>query len=139
MVILALAAPVILVLGGLLAQATPPPTAAAIPPGVWELVALSPEGGEAVTIADPSRYSLQFLPDGTLQAQVDCNRGRGGYTAAAGALSITPLATTRMHCGPGSHDTAFLSLLTAATAYQIDAEGFLLLTGDAGTLRLRAA
>ena len=47
-----------------------------------------------MTIADPSRYTVQFLPDGRLLARLDCNHGRGGYTAAEGVLALTPLAVT---------------------------------------------
>ena len=45
-----------------------------------------------MTIADPSRYTVQFLPEGRLLARLDCNQGRGGYTAAEGVLTLTPLA-----------------------------------------------
>lgn len=139
MVLLALTASLVMFLGGVLAQATPPPDAAAIPPGVWRLVAFTPANGEAVTVADPSRYTLEFLPDGELAAQVDCNRGRGGYTAMDGVLTVTPMATTKMYCGSASHDAVFRQLLTAATSYQIDGDGALVLSGSAGTLRLRLA
>ena len=136
MVILALTVALLTVVGGVLAQATPPQDAA-IPPGVWQLVAFTPANGETVPIADPSRYTLQFLPEGELAAQVDCNRGRGSYTAGAGAFTVTPLATTRMYCGDASHDAEFLQLLASATSYQIDGEGALILSGSAGMLRLR--
>ncbi|HET7093342.1 MAG TPA: META domain-containing protein, partial [Thermomicrobiales bacterium] len=85
-------------------HATPPPGRQAIPSVVWELTALTgPDGGQ-VTIDDPSRYTAQFLPDGTLVAQFDCNQGGGSYTAAGGALTIVGLRSTMMACEPGSRD-----------------------------------
>jgi heat shock protein HslJ len=122
-----------------LAQATPMPSEPAIPPIVWELVAYAANGGEPVAIDDPARYTLQFLPNGELLARLDCNQGRGGYTAVDGVLSVTPLAATRAACPPGSHDTDFLRLLLAATSYGFDADGLLLLSGDQGVLTLRPA
>ena len=92
-----------------------------------------------MAIADPTRYTLQFLAEGELLAGVDCNPGHGGYTAADGVLTVTPMATTRMACAPGSHDTVFLSLLLAATAFRFDADGRLRLSGDMGELHLRPA
>jgi para-nitrobenzyl esterase len=109
----------------------------AIPPVVWELVELTELGGAPVAIADPSRYRLQFLPEGELIARLDCNRGRGSYIAADGVLTVTPLAITRMLCPPDSHDATFRRLLHATTSYGFDADGFLLLSGDEGVLRLR--
>ena len=122
-----------------LAQATPTPSDAAIPPVVWELVEYTERGGEPVAIDDPTRYTLQFLAEGELLARVDCNQGHGGYTAADGVLTVTPMATTRMACPPGSVDTVFLRLLLAATAFGFDADGRLRLRGDMGELHLRPA
>ena len=40
-------------------------------------------GSCPVTIPDPWRYTVQFLPEGRLLTRLDCNQGSGGYTAAA--------------------------------------------------------
>jgi heat shock protein HslJ len=122
-----------------LAQATPTPSDSAIPAVVWELVEYAESGGEPVAIDDPMRYTLQFLAEGELLARVDCNQGQSGYTAADGVLTVTPMATTRMACAPGSQDTVFLRLLLATTAYEFDADGLLRLSGDMGELHLRPA
>jgi len=120
-------------------EATPPPAASAIPPVVWELVAYTDSGGEPVAIDDPARYTLQFMPEGELLALLDCNRGRGTYTAADGILTISPMASTRAACPPDSHDLDFQRLLSTATRFAFDANGCLLLSGDQGELRLRPA
>ena len=121
------------------AQVTSPEPEPAIPAVVWELVAFTESNGAPVTIADPSRYTVQFLPDGEVVAQLDCNQGRGGYTAAGGVLTMTPMAATRMMCPPDSYDLPFQRLLLQATAYWIDPEsGDLWLRGDAGELQFRS-
>ena len=139
MLIVNLATHVPLGFGVLVAQATPASGEGVIPPVTWELVELTELGGASVAIDDPSRYTLLFLPGGELVARVDCNRGRGSYVAADGTLTVTPLGTTRMRCPPDSQDAAFRRLLHAATSYGFDTDGFLLLSGDAGVLRLRPA
>lgn len=121
------------------AQATPTPTEPDLSSGVWELVAYSESESEPVEIDDPARYTLEFLPEGDLVARIDCNRGRGDYTAMDGALTVTQLATTRMACPPGSRDTVFLRLLLAATGYEFDLDDALRLRGDQGVLYLRLA
>jgi putative lipoprotein len=110
-----------------------------IPPVIWELVGYIATGVAPVAVADPARYTLQFLPGGRLLARLDCNQGSGGYTAADGALALTPMATTLKRCLPGSHDADFGRLLHAATSYRFDPEGFLLLRGADGVLRLQPA
>jgi heat shock protein HslJ len=92
-----------------------------------------------VTIADPSRSTLQFLPDGRLLARLDCHHGHGRYTAAAGVLALTPLAVTTAMCPPDSEDTRIQTILERATSYAFDPDGLLLLHGDNGSLHLRPA
>src|SRR5689334_5483828 len=62
-----------------LAPATPTATASSIPPVVWELVSLTGANGFHVDIADSSRYTLQFLPEGRMAAKLDCNQGSAGF------------------------------------------------------------
>src|SRR4051794_6746027 len=87
MVFFALAS-LLLVPSAVAGPATPTATASGIPPVIWELVSFRETDRTPVTIADPSRYTVQFLPDGRLLARLDCNQGRGGYTAAAGVLAL---------------------------------------------------
>jgi heat shock protein HslJ len=128
-----------LLIPGLLAVRAPAvPDATAIPPVIWELVRFSEPDRAPVTIADPWRYTVQFLPEGRLLARLDCNQGRGGYTAAAGVLALTPLAVSEALCPPDSSDTTFQRLLTRATSYRFDPEvGALLLRGEDGVIQLQ--
>ncbi len=54
--------------------------------------------------SDPSRYTLRFDADGTVQLRLDCNRARGTWSArpaadsGSGSLRFGPLATTRALC-----------------------------------------
>jgi PKD repeat protein len=52
--------------------------------------------------SDPSRYTLQLMPDGSAAAQVDCNRAMGSYTLSGNQLSLSFLVTTLAACPPGS-------------------------------------
>src|SRR5947208_692682 len=50
--------------------------------------------GERIVPDVPERYTIEFQPDGRVQARADCNRGGAGYTAGSDrSLSITPVAT----------------------------------------------
>ena len=122
-----------------LAQGTPTPADSGIPPVLWELVSYTERDGEPVEIVDPTRYTLQFQPDGQLLAQFDCNHGSGQFTASDGVLTISSVTTTLILCPTDSQVAPFRILLDAATSYEIDAEGDLILRGDAGDLRFRPA
>ena len=120
-----------------LRQATPTPETGEIPPVLWELTAMTPAGGEETAIADPTRYNVQFLPDDKLAAKLDCNRGAGGYTIEDGVLTIGQMATTMALCEPDSQANDYQLILQAVTAYEFDADGNLILSGDDGSLRFR--
>lgn len=122
-----------------LAPATPVPGESAIPPVVWELVSFTPTGGEQTAIADPSRYTIQFLPDGAVAAQFDCNHGGGAFTIDGDTIEFGPMRTTLIGCESDSQAQPFQLLLEAATAFAYDEDGQLTLTGDKGSLTFRAA
>jgi heat shock protein HslJ/uncharacterized lipoprotein YbaY len=113
---------------------------AGLPPVVWELVGFVAADGAPVEIADPSRYTLQFLPTGRVVAKLDCNQGSGGYAAADGVLTLTPMAVTLKLCLGESQAAPFQRLLAKVTSYRFDPEaGDLLLRGAAGVLKLQPA
>lgn len=106
----------------------------------WQWQGLA--GGDAASVApaDPTRYWVEFDPDGTLFALVNCNRGRGSWTANGDKLSIGPVATTRMACPDGALDAQFGSVLEQTMSYSI--EGGLLklvLKKNGGTATLAPA
>jgi heat shock protein HslJ len=78
------------------------------------------------------------LPEGLLLAQFDCNQGRGGYTAADGVLTLTPMAVTARMCAPNSHGLEVQRVLGQATDYRFNPEtGHLVLRGKGGVLDLQ--
>ncbi|MFM7349898.1 MAG: META domain-containing protein [Erythrobacter sp.] len=66
----------------------------------WQLAEI--ETGGSTTTLDPAiqrRHTLAFREGGELQAQLDCNRGRGTWTAgSAGTITFGPVMSTRMMC-----------------------------------------
>lgn len=121
-----------------LAQATPISRAEpAIPPVVWELVAISSAGERAVEIDQPGRYVVQFQTEGRLAIDADCNRVAATYTAYDGILDVTLSVSTLALCPSDSHGEPFLELLDGVTSFEIDPDGFLILSGEKGQLRLR--
>lgn len=92
----------------------------------WQWTETQYGDGSVVAAADPTRYTLTFQPDGSLQAQVDCNRGMGSYTVDGSSLTLGPLATTRMACPEGSQADVFLKDLEAVATFVFDGPNLVL-------------
>jgi len=91
---------------------------------------------ERIAPSDPTRYTIEFLPDTTVVAQVDCNRGHGPFTRNGPAITIGPLATTRMACPAGSLDTVFAQQLEAARVMFFRGDTLYMdLYADSGTMQ----
>jgi membrane-bound inhibitor of C-type lysozyme len=87
------------------------------------------------TPASPARYVLELSPPGEARVLADCNRGTGRYVLDGRALSVGPLATTRMACPAGSLDARFLAQLAAVRGHAIVAGLLRLdLLADGGTM-----
>lgn len=128
----------VLALTPLLTTATPAPVPNAIPPIVWQAIAITDPAGATTEFTDPERYTAQFLPDGSLLIQADCNRGRSTFDFVDGKLAVHPGVSTLALCPPESHDQAFMAALNGASGFSFDDDGLLLLTGSAGDLTLQA-
>jgi heat shock protein HslJ len=120
------------------AAATPVPTTNTLPPVIWQAIAISDPAGATTEITDPTRYTAQFLPDGSLLIGADCNRGRSTYEIVDGKLIVHPGVSTLALCPPTSHDQAFVAALHGANRFSFDEDGLLLLTGSAGDLSMQA-
>jgi hypothetical protein len=119
------------------APALPPVTAIMVPPAIaadsanalagraWAWQGTRLADGTNVAVDAPERYTIEF------------NRGNAGYTAGANrALSLTPVATTKIGCPPGSKDTVFLRQLAEIAGYSLVDGGLVLtLKADAGSMR----
>ena len=87
--------------------------------GEWRLQRLQVgDGGGAVNVPIPARYTARFEPDGTVNFKVDCNRCSGSYTTDGNAITIGPLlACTLAACPPGSLSGPYLQGLLSAQRY----------------------
>jgi len=115
--------------GSASAQETPP--APAIPPIVWQLTTFP---GVSAGI-EPGRYTVQFVPDGTVNIRADCNWVLGVWSGGDGVLDITATRTTVAACPEDSLEQSFVQALDEATTYAIDASMMLIVTGPAGEMR----
>ena len=95
---------------------------------------------ESIEVTAPERYTLQLMPDGTVRARFDCNRGGGRYSMGDGALAFGPLRSTRMACPPDSLGGRYSTELARVTSFFVE-EGklYLELPVDSGTLRFGVA
>jgi heat shock protein HslJ len=91
---------------------------------------------ERLTIDDPSRYTIEFGPDGRVACRVDCNRANGPYKVIGRELSVNLLAMTRAFCGANSHGDKYASYLSrVATWFVRDGQLYMEMPVDSGTLR----
>ncbi|HET6350320.1 MAG TPA: META domain-containing protein [Candidatus Krumholzibacteria bacterium] len=90
---------------------------------------------ERIVPPSPDTYTLEFLPDSTLRALLDCNRGSGNYHVSGKRIRIGPIAATRMMCPPGSLDAEFGKQLDAARAWFMQGDTLMMdLFADGGTM-----
>jgi len=104
----------------------------------WRLVQFEGGDGEVLTPEDRSKYTLQFLPDGSVSVRLDCNRGSGTWKSAGpGQIELGRLALTRALCPPGSlHDQIVKQWPYIRTYVIRNGHLFLSLMADGGTYEL---
>ena len=95
----------------------------------------------ATAIADPTRYTITFNDDGTVNIKADCNVVLGTYTTAGDVgLTITLGPSTLAACPEDSQATEFLAGLGAAANYSFDGADLVIgQSGNAGNLHFRSA
>jgi len=87
---------------------------------------------ETITVADPTRYTIAFLEDGTAAIGADCNRVVATYTVADSALTII--------LGPSTQATPFMAGLSSAVIYFFqDGHLFIDQFASAGTMKFAPA
>jgi len=124
-------------------NAPPPPMAATgdalLTNTLWAWQGTQMQDGTRMVPDAPERYSLDFQPGGQVSVRADCNRGSARYLLNDTALSIGPVALTKMMCPPGSRDTEFLKQLAAVASQSFSGTDLVLtLQGNAGSMRFRA-
>jgi len=103
-------------------------------PGVLKLQSLTRADSTTVTVADPDRFTVQFLDDNRIAVRADCNRGAGAFSASGNAITVGPMAVTKAYCRSESIDNEFLSLLDGTNVATVGATS-VVLTSTRGTLR----
>ena len=108
---------------------------------VWQWVKFLGGDDTTIIVDDPSKYTMELLPDGTVRIQADCNMVSGTYNlASASGLTLELGATTLAQCPPDSLHDEYLEMLSYVRTYVL-AEGQLVLNmmADGGDLFFQRA
>lgn len=100
----------------------------------WALERIMRADGSLAVPAEPERYTLTLLEDGSAIVRADCNQGVGRYVLEGARLDLAPFATTKMLCAAGSLDVAFLVHLNATVRYRLEGERLVLEADGGGAL-----
>lgn len=123
----------------------PPATGNSITDIDWQLVTFqsSDDSIGTRTPPDTERYVLRFAADGSLTAQLDCNRLSGRWdipsrSETGGELAITGGAMTRAMCQPGAMDSQIAQHLGFVRSFTLrDGRLYLALMADGGIYEFR--
>ncbi len=100
----------------------------------WQWVAMTTPV-EQITVADPTKYTMEFLDAGVIGVTADCNTGSGSYEASGSQISINITATTLALCPPESLSDQFIRNLNGAAIYFMQGENlFIDMFADSGTM-----
>jgi heat shock protein HslJ len=106
---------------------------------VWQWEEFQSSDETVVKPENPEAYTVEFLPDGKLNIQADCNRVMGTYTIDGSSLAIEALAMTKVACPPGSLSNEFVSYLNDVVSFTFqDGDLYLALKMDAGIMKFTA-
>ena len=95
-----------------------------------QLVVTTP--AKVIDVPDPSTYTMELQPGGTVDIDADCNHGVGTYTTAGSALTIDLGGFTRSACAPGSLSNEYLADLVRVESYEITDAALVLTLADGG-------
>lgn len=99
----------------------------------WRLQSLQRADG-SVVLPPAATFTLRFAEEGRLEIRADCNGCGGTYRLTGAALSVSPLACTRVFCPSAPFDTEYVQLAGAATTME-RRDDALVLWSPAGMLR----
>ncbi len=118
--------------GAILAEFTASPLMGVV--WEWQQFLSSDESVQAP--ADPGQYTLEFMNDGTVAIQADCNRAVGTYTLEGSQLDIEIGPVTLMLCPEGSLSEEYLRLLGDVVTYLFEGgDLYLDVKFDSGTMK----
>ncbi len=90
---------------------------------------------EEITVADASRYTIEFLEDGSAAITADCNTVLAQVTADGTNMTITPGPSTLVACPEDSQADLFTQQLSAAAIYFFqEGDLFIDLFASSGTM-----
>jgi len=122
-----------------------PPTATAAPSAtplpspvgpLWRWQGTTLSDGTRITVADPSRYTLELRPDGSVAVKADCNQVIGSYTLNGSSLTIALRPSTLVACPADSQADVYMQQLGAVAAYVYDNAALILnMKVDSGNMR----
>jgi heat shock protein HslJ len=87
---------------------------------VWKWEQFLESNDNTVVVDDPDRYTLEFLADGTVAIQADCNQASGTYIVEGSNLTIEVGPTTLAMCPPGSLSDRYLQHLGQVVSHVFD-------------------
>jgi heat shock protein HslJ len=104
------------------------------PVWLWQQTLMNND--DQFTPDNPGNYTVQFMADGTVSVQADCNRVGGSYTLDGSQITIELGPSTLAACPEGSLGDQFLQNLGQANSYFFDGEDLIIdLMFDSGTMR----
>lgn len=102
----------------------------------WKLIMV---GDQAARALPGEREAHLLLLDGRASGGSGCNKFMGTYTLAAGALTLSPMASTRMACPAlGAQESELIAAFQRTTTYRIDGETLTLLSGSTPLARFQS-
>ena len=105
-----------------------------LPGSAWEVTSLADEDP-----LDDHPITFEFDAEGNIAGDASCNRFGGTCTIEGNTIKVGPLRSTRRACEPEimQQETKFLALLATVTAWEIGAEGELVMRGEGGEIRAK--
>jgi heat shock protein HslJ len=103
---------------------------------VWQWQQTAMNNDDTFVPADPANYTIEFMSDGTVAVQADCNQVSGGYTLDGSQITITLGPSTMAACPEGSLGDQFVKNLGEANRFLFDGDDLIIsLMFDSGSMR----
>ena len=87
---------------------------------IWKLAEVQELNDTILSINDPQKYTLEFLPESQVSVHADCKRGSGRYTQFESLLSIQIINVTQAMCPEDSLSEEFIRYLNEANSYILE-------------------
>jgi heat shock protein HslJ len=106
---------------------------------VWQWQEFQSSDETIVKPENPEVYTVEFLTDGKLSIQADCNRAMGTYTVDGSLLTLEVTGITKAACPPGSLSDQFLRYLSDVVSHVFqEGDLYLALKYDSGIMKFTA-